>query len=295
MLRYDSANDPFPNPRHEIVLDAEKGITMGFRWIPAGRFRMGSRGMGLIDHGYGFRPGGNEEPVHEVEITKGYWIAETPVTQAQFAVWKPDHENGFPNHPQHPAESLDWHEASEFCEWMATTALNRPIDFEKAGLPTEAQWERACRGPDDPEKGHLGHHCEFYNGDGEAALAKVGWYEGNAGGTTHEVGLLDPNGWGLHDLHGNVREWCRDLWHESPYVVREEGCRDPVVTEETPGSDGTGRVLRGGSWIGAPRGCRSAFRGWWGPTGRFRLLGFRPVLLLSALPGSGGAVPTEPG
>jgi len=284
---------------------------MPFRYIPPGRFRMGSRGNGR-----------DEEPVHWVEITRGYWMAETPVTQAQFGVWTESvayrawheenrdaafdsddndlHRNRFNGKPDHPAENLNWHEASAFCAWLWRNASNLPPEALGSALPSEAQWERACRGPDELERGHMGHRCDYHSGDGEAVLTKVGWYQGNAGGTTHEVGLLDPNGWGLYDMHGNVWEWCRDWWHDSPYILRAEGCHDPEVTEETPGSVGTVRVLRGGSWGDSPQWCRSAFRYWWGPAGRYLFQGFRPVLLLSALPGpegpgSGGAMPTEPG
>lgn len=305
---------PQPGQRHEIFLPLPGGseISMPFRYIPPGRFRMGSRGMGERDSL--FR---DEEPVHWVEITRGFWMAETPVTQAQFEVWKGSesfrvwhkenqeakfayydkgpHRNAFEGRPDCPAEKLNWHEATACCEWMGNAALRLPAPIERVSLPTEAQWEWACRGPDDPEKGHLGQQCEFYSGDGEATLAKVGWYgEKYDIGSTREVRRLEANGWGLHDMHGNVWEWCRDVWNEAPFVMRADGCHDPVVNEEGTGKILWLRVLRGGSWTDPPQSCRSASRYCGSPAIRLSNQGFRPVLLLSALSGPAGPGPAEP-
>lgn len=250
---------------------------------------MGSRGMGRVNGWHNY-----EELVHWVEITRLYWMAETPVTQAQFAAFLPGHENGFPGRPTHPAENLTWDEAGASCRWLWVTPYLRsqlPSGCEGVDLPTEAQWERARRGPDEPEKGCLGHLCEYHTGDGESALRQAGWYGEELGkGSTHPVGQKEPNGWGLRDLHGNVWEWCRDWWHDHPYVLREDGVQDPEITAETPGSDPSIRVVRGGSWNCSPRGCRSAFRDWRGPSYRNLIRGFRPVLFcLAAFPG-----PAEP-
>ena len=128
---------------------------MAFRLIPAGSFRMGSRGYSAW-----------EEPVHCVKIPEPFWMAETPATQAQFALWtraeRIKHENHFKGHPEHPAESMDWQQAVAFCAWLAhVKAGELPEGFSLVCLPTEAEWEYACR---------AGTETEYYSGDGEAAL-----------------------------------------------------------------------------------------------------------------------------
>jgi len=265
------------NSRHVLTLDEATDITMAFRLIPAGMFRMGSRGMGRINSWFN-----NEEPVHTVRITEPFWMAETPVTQAQFGVGKPDHENHFPGKPEHPAENLTWHEAGEFCQWLDGTEAIRsqfPPNIASADLPSETQWEYACRGPDDPEQGYWGHRCEYHTGDGEAALAEAGWFGEEWGeGSTHPVAHLKANGWGLFDLHGNVWEWCRDHWNASAYVHREDGIENPEVTETTSGSDSESRVLRGGSWGSSAGDCRSAVRYRFGAGDRGGNSGFRVCL-----------------
>jgi formylglycine-generating enzyme required for sulfatase activity len=275
-----------PGDTHAIRLPTPDGVgvEMRFRHVPAGRIRMGSRGMGRLEGWFN-----NEEPVHWVEITQPFWMAETPVTQAQFGAWRPEHENHFSGRPEHPAENLTWDEAREFSGWLWETPEIRrqmPVRCNGAALPTEAQWERACRGPDEPEAGHFGHRCEYYTGDGEAALKRAGWYGEEWGkGSTHPVGLKAPNGWGLRDLHGNVWEWCRDVWHPFPYVQRADGVFDPETNCDTPGSAYSRRGVCGGSWVAASLWCRISARNWRRPTDRFGNLGFRPVLLLAGFRG----------
>ncbi|MFH0765001.1 MAG: formylglycine-generating enzyme family protein [Calditrichota bacterium] len=127
-------------------------------------------------------------------------------------------------------------------------------------MPTEAEWEYACR---------AGTTTRFYSGNNDADLAGVGWYDGNSVSKTHPVGQKIPNAWGLYDMHGNVWEWCQDWYHDSYKEAPADG-----RTWETP--SGTARVLRGGSWDGYPRNCCSANRFWFDPVTRHRL-GFRVV------------------
>ncbi len=246
--------------RYVLSLDESQGITMAFRRIPAGEFLMGARGYLA-----------NEEPVHRVVISRDFWLGETPVTQAQFAVWtgseayarwfeenlgnvggnKEPHRNHFGGDPERlPAESLSWHEAAAYCDWSGKWR-GLPAGH-LAALPTEAQWEYACR---------AGTETEYYSGDGEAALAEAGWYGGNSAAATHGAGMLRPNEWGLYDMHGNVWEWCRDGWDREAYTKRANGVTDPVTEPERGGDEGqTLRVLRGGSCLDSARHCRSAWR-----------------------------------
>ena len=260
---------------------------MAFRLIPAGAFRMGSRG-------YDDR----EEPVHLVKIPAPFWLAETPVTQAQFALWTRaediKHENHFKERPEHPAENLSWHEAVSFCAWLSREKAGQfPEGSALACLPTEAQWEYACR---------AGMDTEYYTGDGEAALAEAGWFgEDYEKGSTHPVREKRANPFGLFDMHGNVWEWCQDIYDPNAYRKRPDGWTGRELTVADAGDDadstmdedrksGTSqtRVLRGGSWNITAYWCRSASRlGDW-PGDRFWSGGFR-VCLVRGPAGQAGA------
>ncbi|MEM7249581.1 MAG: formylglycine-generating enzyme family protein [Acidobacteriota bacterium] len=133
------------------------------------------------------------------------------------------------NAPRQPVVGVTWDDAQAFCEWAG------------GRLPIEAEWEYACR---------AGTTTTYWSGDTEKDLARVGWYEENSGGKPRVVGELEANPFGLHDMHGNVNEWCQD-----------EG--------------GTDRVIRGGSWGGAAGYCRAACRLRYRPGNRWRNLGFR--------------------
>lgn len=220
-------------------------VEMKFAWIPHGRFLMGS------DKADG------EKPVHRVTITQGFWMGIYPVTQAQFEAvmgYNPSHFKGLPDSPNRPVEMVNWTDAQEFCE-----AFGKLTD-RAIRLPTEAEWEYACR---------AGSSSEYWNGNGEAALKKVGWYGGEKGpskGQTQPVGKLDKNPWGLFDVHGNVWEWCEDGYTNYP----SEDQTDPIEQ-----SNASSRVLRGGSWFNDPGNCRAAYRTGIAPTDRSNYCGFR--------------------
>jgi formylglycine-generating enzyme required for sulfatase activity len=130
-------------------------------------------------------------------------------------------------------------------------------------LPTEAEWEWACR---------AGTRTRFCSGDADAGLAEYAWFDGNSGNTTHPVGKKQPNAWGLHDMHGNVWEWCGDWYDEYPKSWK------PQVDPTGPAS-GSYRVLRGGWWSDDPVVCRSANRFSYHPaSGRYHH-GFRVVVV----------------
>ena len=220
------------------------GIEYAFRWCPAGTFTMGG-------------PGSNEKP-HSVTLTRGFWMLETEVTQAMWKslkVQKRD-SSGFIGDDL-PVERVSWHECREFCKALSSK-LNMKVD-----LPTEAQWEYACRA------GTTGAHA----GD----LDAMAWYYGNSGSKTHPVGQKKANEWGLKDMHGNVWEWCLDVYDKDFYARSPSS--DPCNWEdENSGSD---RVLRGGGWSSGAESCRSAGRYFNVPGFRDHNLGFRIVLAVS--------------
>ena len=156
-----------------------------------------------------------------------------------------------PKNVQHPMVGISWQDAMAYCEWLSEQT------GERYSLPTEAEWEYACRASSE---------AEYCFGDDERRLEDYAWYSKNAGGKTHPVGEKRANAWGLHDLHGNVWEWVRD-WY-GPYS--KESQRNPSGPET-----GSVRVIRGGSWNGDAGGCRSAFRDWGDPGYRNDDLGFR--------------------
>ncbi|MGB3120710.1 MAG: formylglycine-generating enzyme family protein [Verrucomicrobiales bacterium] len=227
-------------------------IPMVFRRIPAGEFWMGSRG-GETD----------EAPRHRVRIDRAFWLGETPVTRAQYAAAGLGNPSHFSDHPDHPVADVSWLDAVGYADWLTNTLKETfPPGVSLACLPTEAEWEYACRG---------GTETDYWSGDGEAALAEVGWYgEDWDSGSTHPVRAKQrPNSFGLHDLHGNVWEWCHDLWAAQAYRDHWDGIPDPGAqrratdyqTMNVLNSDqSSDRVLRGGSGYGSAWRCRSAIR-----------------------------------
>jgi formylglycine-generating enzyme required for sulfatase activity len=201
----------------------------------------------------------DEAPVTEVLISKPYWLGRYEVTQDEWVALM----GGNPSHFQggrRPVETVSWEEAMEFGRRL--TAREQEAGRLPAGyaytLPTEAQWEYACR---------AGTGAEFA---GSPRLADLGWYDENSGGQTREVGLRRANPWGLHDMHGNVREWCRD-W----YAGRYAGGR---VTDPQGLPTGSNRVNRGGGWSSGAESCRAGQRFWNLPSARALSLGFRVAL-----------------
>ncbi len=251
---------------------------MAFRLIGPGEFRMGSRGISA-----------DEEPVHVVRITQPFWLGETPVTQSQFAIWTAaecvTHKKHFENRPENPAESLSWRNAGAYCAWLAKAKSSElPDGFPLVCLPTEAEWEYACRA--DTE-------TDYHTGDGEEALAEAGWFDEDFGtGSTHPVRGKSRNKFGLWDLHGNVWEWCHDVWDREAYCRRVDGVADPGARERIEEwstrmvESALPRVLRGGSWFRSAVWCRSAYRYKVGPDDRNWNVGFRVCLVRGLVAGA---------
>jgi formylglycine-generating enzyme required for sulfatase activity len=273
----------FPPPWAEVFGEDDAGVFAEFvvkevrfvwRWIPPGRFLMGSPANETGRFG-------DEGPQHEVTISRGFWLGETPVTQAQWLALRAENPSGFKGDDR-PVESVTWPHCADFA-----AALNAAVPGLAAGLPTEAQWEYACRAGTTAAF-HDGSPCTKPEGN-DLALVRLGWFDKNSGGGSHPVKQKLPNGWGLCDLHGNVWEWCRD--GRRTYTAEPQ--TDPVGPMEA----GATRVVRGGSWGTHARYCRAAIRFAWHPGSRNHPRGFR--LAAGQEPGAAerppGPVDAEPG
>jgi formylglycine-generating enzyme required for sulfatase activity len=190
-----------------------------------------------------------EGPRHPVRIDSGFWMFDAPCTQALWEAVMGEGTN--PSRfrgADRPVEQVSWDDCQGFLK-----RLNGRLEGLHLGLPSEAQWEYACRAGTASARYH-------------EKLDEIAWYTGNSVGETHPVGGKAPNGWGLYDMLGNVWEWCADEWR-SDYTER----RAPEASERASAH----RVIRGGSWGNDPRGVRAAYRDRAGPSDRYGHLGFR--------------------
>jgi formylglycine-generating enzyme required for sulfatase activity len=272
-------------------IDIGGGVKLRFSRIQAGSFRMGSR-SGAKD----------EQPVHRVELTE-FFMGVTPVTQKE---WRTlirsmagelgvldDDPSEFKGDDR-PVEQVSWVDCMKWCDGLTAYLGKGGYSGFGAGmiatLPTEAQWEYACRGTNENDWATT----DYFNGDGDAALDQVGWYgqDWEKGSTSSVDSDREPSAWGLYDCHGNVWEWCWDDWDSDAYRKRVDGVVDPcnpsraVRWQDRGNAD---RVIRGGSWINSAGNCRAAFRFRWGPDNRYWNQGFRVCLLAP------GPMPSQPG
>ena len=232
-------------------------IGMKLVYIPAGEFMMGSPSSESQREN-------NEGPQHSVRISRGFYMGIYEVTQAQYKAVMSNNPSNFKGNNL-PVEQVSWNDVTEFCRKLSQK------ENKTYRLPTEAQWEYACR---------AGTSTPFYFG--ETISTDQANYDGNyiygngRKGTyrqkTTTVGSFGPNAFGLYDMHGNIWEWCQD-WYDKNYYNNSSG-----VDPEGPNT-GSARVLRGGSWSYSPGDCRSAIRGRSTPVNRYVNNGFRVVVL----------------
>ncbi|MEO1366616.1 MAG: formylglycine-generating enzyme family protein [Acidobacteriota bacterium] len=220
-----------------------------------------------------------ERPRHRIKVVQPFHMAAVPVTNSQYAAFDSSQANL--RRPDHPVVNVTWNEAMEFCRWLDEQG------YRGARLPTEEEWEYACR---------AGSETLYWNGDSERGLQAVGWYDGNAGASvhavgdsTHAVGEKLANPWGLYDVHGNVWEWTCTVWDAERYEYRSEKAPFSVDPSAEPDDlarpPSAGRVIRGGGFGDPAQGVRSAYRAVRDQGSQWRDRGFRVVL---PLPPAGG-------
>jgi formylglycine-generating enzyme required for sulfatase activity len=207
--------------------------------IPGGRFLMGD-------------PDEVDAPLHEVEVSS-FLMDRNLVTQEQYEALVGKNPSRW-KRARHPVEQLRWSDAVRYCNERSKREGLQPCyapdtlqcDFEANGyrLPTEAEWEYACR---------AGTTTRYFFGDNPAKLGEYAWFEKNAGGHPHPVGQKQPNPWGLQDIVGNVWEWCNDFYGVDSYT------QSPRLNPRGP-SRGENKVLRGGAWRFSADNCRSGYR-----------------------------------
>ena len=250
-------------------------LGMEFVLIPAGRFQMGCsqteaeqayRKFSVVFKDAKLEWFTDAVPAHEVSITKPFYLGKYEVTQGQWEAVMGSNPSNFKG-ANLPVERVSWEDCQEFIR-----KLNAKGEGEYR-LPSEAEWEYACRaGTTGEYAGSLDGMGWYYENSGERRLSDENWPKESDTNKcrTHPVGQKSPNAWGIYDMHGNVWEWCQD-WYDEKYYGKSPG------SDPTGPSGGTSRVIRGGGWNDAAPGCRSAYRTRLTPDARNYLLGFRLV------------------
>ncbi len=248
--------DSLPPVPREIV----NAIGMKLVLIPKGKFLMGSPDSEAERQA-------NEGPVHEVEITRPFYLGAFPVTQAQYQKVMGSNPSQFSGNPNNPVEQVSWDDAVAFCKKLSEmTEEQRKKRLYR--LPTEAEWEYSCRGGAISKPFHFGASLSSTHANFDGRYPYGGAPVGPYLQRTTPVGSYAANAFGLYDMHGNVWEWCID-WFDDAYYNQS-----PRQDPQGPHS-GERRVLRGGSWSYNGRNCRAAYRDGGGPGNRFHDIGFR--------------------
>jgi formylglycine-generating enzyme required for sulfatase activity len=238
------------------VVELPGDVSVELEQIPAGTFKMGSPEIEADRW--------DDETLHEVTISKPFYLGKYPVTQSQWQAVMGSNPSYF-KVPQRPVEQVSWEDAVEFCKRLSEKPGERESGWSYR-LPTEAEWEYACR---------AGSQTAYSFGDDARLLKDFAWFSDNSNSQTHPVGRKKPNAWGLYDMHGNVWEWCGDWYGDYPRGS---------VTDPTGPNEGPYRVGRGGSGDYGAAGCRSAFRDGPVPSVRGHDYGFRVALSSSGIP-----------
>ncbi len=223
------------------------GVELAMILVPGGKFKMGS------PEGEG---NDNERPQHDATVPS-FYIGKYQVTQEQWQAVMGNNPSVFKG-DNLPVENVSWNDAREFCKKLSQ------ITGKEYRLPSEAEWEYACRAGT--------------TGDYAGKLDEMAWYEDNSEKKTHPVGLKKPNAFGLYDMHGNVWEWCEDVWHKNYDGAPIDG------SAWVSGGDSNRRRLRGGSWLNYGLNCRSAYRNNYHPDSRSINFGFRVVVSVARTP-----------
>jgi formylglycine-generating enzyme required for sulfatase activity len=252
-----AAEEPMPtepqtdfNTPKEKTIDLGNGVKMQFVLIPAGEFDMGSPSTE--------RDRDNDEsPVHRVTISKLFYMGKYEVTQQQYYIVAKSKPSQF-KQDDRPVETVSWEQAYSFCKKLSK------IKGESFRLPTEAEWEYACR---------AGSQSRFYFGDDPTyvEIEQYAWCSKNSDSETHSVGQKKPNSFGLYDMHGNVWEWCSDYYAADYY-------HKSISVDPIGALYGKSRVIRGGDWSRSAIYCRSANRSSLEPYYIRNHIGFRIVL-----------------
>ncbi|MCY7333365.1 MAG: bifunctional serine/threonine-protein kinase/formylglycine-generating enzyme family protein [Pseudanabaena sp. CAN_BIN31] len=229
---------------NSLVLDCGKDVELQLVNIPAGRFSMGGNNYDT------------EKPIHQVTL-KAFRMSKYPITQKQYMAVMGNNPSNFKGNENCPVEQVSWNDAITFCKKLSQ------ITGQNVKLPSEAQWEYACR---------AGSQRKYCFGDNADKLEHYAWYDKNSGSETHPVGEKLPNAWGLHDMHGNVWEWCEDVWHDNYNDAPNDGTAWLIGSGEQ-----NRRALRGGSWCYNDFLCLSTVRDWYLTEGRL-IFGFRIVV-----------------
>ena len=246
----------------DIWIIPDSGMT--YKKVLPGSFYMGSD-----DGPY------NERPRHRVNITRPFWMGIYPIVQAEYKEIMGKNPSNFPLDTQqdgsrHPVEKVSWSAANDFCAKLTQIekAAGRLPDPYVYRLPTEAEWEYACRG---------GREDDLIDD-----IDHTAWYYKNSNEQSHEVGLKEPNNWGFFDMQGNVFEWCLDScdfrepsWYEKGNVLTSN-FKDDIINPYH--KNGSNRIAKGGCWLLAPDVCRPSARYINPPDSRYFVLGFRVVL-----------------
>ncbi len=230
-------------PGEDFSVSLSAGVSLDMIWIGPGTFMMGSPEdeLGRQDN----------ETQHEVTLTKGYWLGKYEITQAQYEAVMGTNPSEFKG-ADRPVEKVNWFDAIDFCIELETVekAVGRLPEGYEYTLPTETQWEYACRAG---TTNSLNSGKNLSDAEECLEMDEVGWYMSNSGNMTHPVGQKKPNAWGLYDMHGNVFEWCLDGYED--YAIMPE--IDPPIRA---GGMESSRIVRGGSWLDRACESRSASR-----------------------------------